>query len=344
MACRHFMQIGNQAMNKTYIKTIFGGIQMNRLIILLITVQMAVLAHAKPADWQVDPAEYEFSMTITCIVQKNGSLQGAEGDYIAAFIDDECRGVTSAILESDQSKHYYYLTVFSDQYQDDTVVIKYYNKEDDEVQECINEIGFTDGENLGTVSLPFICSPEEVDYHISLSEHTIGEGNTEGQFIGKISINERKDEEEITYELPAGETDNDMFGISSDSLIAMTDFNYDEKATYEITIKATTFDGLTVTESKNIQISAEGATAIKGHDASTSFSFYPNPCHDNLVIGSPDNSFDKAFLYNITGKQLREVSLNNQDRNLDVSGFHSGVYIIKFTGEKGSVAKQLIIE
>lgn len=317
---------------------------MKRLIILLITIQMAVLAHAKPADWQVDPADFEFSMTITGIVDKNGSLQGAEGDYIAAFINDECRGVTSAVLESEQSKHFFYLTVFSDQYQNDTVVIKYYNKEDDKVQECVNDIAFTDGENLGTVSLPFTCFLEDVDYHISLSEHTIAEGNTNGQFIGRISIDERNDEEGITYKLPAGESDNDMFGISSDSLYAMDDFNYDEKASYEITIQATTFDGLSVTETKIITIIGEGTTGVTDRDASTSFSFYPNPCHDFLIIGSPDNSFNKASIYNITGKQLTGISLNNQDRKVDVSGFHSGLYIIKFSGEKGSVARQLIIE
>ncbi|QNM86714.1 T9SS type A sorting domain-containing protein [Polaribacter pectinis] len=59
-------------------------------------------------------------------------------------------------------------------------------------------------------------------------------------------------------------------------------------------------------------------------------SLYPNPA-TNFVTISADNTIDKVSVYNILGKAVKTISVNDTSKNIDISDLNSGIYLIKFT-------------
>lgn len=78
-------------------------------------------------------------------------------------------------------------------------------------------------------------------------------------------------------------------------------------------------------------------------DKST-ISVSPNPAH-NFVKVKSDGNIKGISIYDIAGKQLSFIENPGQSSSLDVSGFQSGIYLIRFQLEDGKiVAKKLIIQ
>jgi hypothetical protein len=66
-----------------------------------------------PEGWTVNPADYESNMTITGRLQIEGVYQSDPSDILAAFIGDECVGLTSPVQPLTGSGAYYtFLTVY----------------------------------------------------------------------------------------------------------------------------------------------------------------------------------------------------------------------------------------
>lgn len=52
---------------------------------------------AEPVDWRLDPADFEFSATMTAVLYANGETVEGEDNLIGAFAGGECRGLASPI-------------------------------------------------------------------------------------------------------------------------------------------------------------------------------------------------------------------------------------------------------
>lgn len=66
-----------------------------------------------PIDWAVNPAEYEYSMSVIGRVRISGDYSRDERDLLAAFVDGECRGVTSLIYNDSQDNFQSFLSIYS---------------------------------------------------------------------------------------------------------------------------------------------------------------------------------------------------------------------------------------
>ena len=67
------------------------------------------------------------------------------------------------------------------------------------------------------------------------------------------------------------------------------------------------------------------------------FSIYPNPAQDQLnvrFVELPNNI--NLEVYDIHGKLLENLMINELETQLDVSEYASGLYFIKFTGDSGN--------
>lgn len=58
-------------------------------------------------------------------------------------------------------------------------------------------------------------------------------------------------------------------------------------------------------------------------------SLYPNPTKDFLNI-SADETIKKVTIYNILGKVVKTISVNKTSKNIDVSNFNAGIYLVKY--------------
>lgn len=126
--------------------------------------------------------------------------------------------------------------------------------------------------------------------------------------------------------------------------------------TWSITLTPTTFYGKTVTElqtsnpsgfwmkirSSNGLIETQAfsvptnvtVTSNINSPASNSFTAYPNPVVDNLTISLKDNSFSQLAVYDFKGSIVSRVPVlaDQQQLNINFSGFTKGVYLVVLTG------------
>ncbi|MFK7948124.1 MAG: T9SS type A sorting domain-containing protein [Saprospiraceae bacterium] len=69
---------------------------------------------------------------------------------------------------------------------------------------------------------------------------------------------------------------------------------------------------------------------------------YPNPAHDKLFVES-QTTFQQAIIYNIIGQPIKEVSIQNNQAEINVSDLSKGIYMLQLMMENGeSVTKQII--
>ncbi len=132
------------------------------ILLLVLATQMNYL-WALPDGWSVNSADYQYSLTITATVEVNSETVGNTGNVVAAFVNNECRGVAEASLVQANNTYYFYLTVFSNEYSGDTIRFSYYDKDKDNVTEFAKTVVFTDGDNLGSVSNPYVVTNDQHD-------------------------------------------------------------------------------------------------------------------------------------------------------------------------------------
>ncbi|MEM9051098.1 MAG: T9SS type A sorting domain-containing protein [Bacteroidota bacterium] len=73
------------------------------------------------------------------------------------------------------------------------------------------------------------------------------------------------------------------------------------------------------------------------------FSVYPNPASESLTILLPNESMAQIEVMDLTGRILEEIDVTDQ-RQLDVSGFPEGIYLITVTSELVYLTKKIVVK
>lgn len=68
----------------------------------------------EPPDWNVNPANFSFSMNLSLKLNIEGELSTDQLDQVGAFVDGELRGVGRVQYNAAMDKHLVFLTVYSD--------------------------------------------------------------------------------------------------------------------------------------------------------------------------------------------------------------------------------------
>ncbi|GHT01106.1 hypothetical protein AGMMS49525_01000 [Bacteroidia bacterium] len=88
------------------------GVTSGNLIAKNLPINLTVTG-ALPEGWTVNPANYESTMTVTGRVRITGTFQNDPADILAAFIGDECVGITAPIKPQASSNEYFtFLTIY----------------------------------------------------------------------------------------------------------------------------------------------------------------------------------------------------------------------------------------
>ncbi len=88
--------------------------------------------------------------------------------------------------------------------------------------------------------------------------------------------------------------------------------------------------------------------AINDLDLVSNLLIYPNPADDEVHISfNNDGNINNLRLYDFTGKLLLDENISKDnsfiERNIDVSHYAKGTYLIQINGNKGNLNKKLII-
>ena len=128
--------------------------KITKIILAVFLACIGTTTYAQP-DWSVNPNEYMYSMTITGKLKLNGKFSVNENDFLAAFINDECRGVASVKYQSVLDEYLVFLMIYSNDLTG-TVSFKVYDSQQDSTNFTNETIDFTVNDIVGSVANPFV--------------------------------------------------------------------------------------------------------------------------------------------------------------------------------------------
>ncbi len=88
-----------------------------------LNVNVAV-KQAPPSNWFVDPTSYEYSMNVVGQLSFNGVVSRDEGNILAAFVGDECRGLVNLRHISTFDNYQAFLSIYSNETSGETLEFK----------------------------------------------------------------------------------------------------------------------------------------------------------------------------------------------------------------------------
>jgi hypothetical protein len=103
-----------------------------RAVALLAVVGLGAAASAQPPGWSVNPHDYAYNGSVTAAVFAGGTQVGTEGDVLAAFVGEECRGIAEA-WESPWGTYMFLLMVYGNAPAGDVLAFQYYDSGEDAV-------------------------------------------------------------------------------------------------------------------------------------------------------------------------------------------------------------------
>ena len=114
---------------------------------------------ASISEWVVNPHAYEFNGAITLSIDNR---EDNAGDYIAAFVGDECRGIAEHmdLPFDDVDRGIYILMAYSNIDEEEEITFKYYSRSEEEVVEYAESLEFTINMVVGNGFEPFGLSRE----------------------------------------------------------------------------------------------------------------------------------------------------------------------------------------
>ena len=102
-----------------------------RMILTCLVCVLAMGTQAQTPQWSVNVYDYRYDMTAYVTLVVDDQVLTDLSDYeIAAFCDNECRGVDNieTVTQDGQQKSYGHLRIRSNQEQGETITFKVYNK------------------------------------------------------------------------------------------------------------------------------------------------------------------------------------------------------------------------
>ncbi|CAA9202792.1 T9SS type B sorting domain-containing protein [Flavobacterium collinsii] len=144
-----------------------------------------------PANWSVNPSDYNHSMIITCVLNVNSEESRNTQDVIAAFMGADVRGIASPItyLKS-QDRYVATLIVYSND-QNIPITFKVYDQVNNLVSNSpVEAINFVADGIIGTLENPFVFSdssiPKKIKYNNLLTPN--GDGHNDVLVIENLAL------------------------------------------------------------------------------------------------------------------------------------------------------------
>ncbi len=117
------------------------------------------MATTRSSIWNVNPSEFEHSMTIVGVVEASGENMLKSEDEVAAFVDGEVRGAATSLYIEQLDIHLLFLTVYSNDLTEE-MEFKYYDAAAESIYEIQEQLTFVANGSVGTVGEPEIFTLE----------------------------------------------------------------------------------------------------------------------------------------------------------------------------------------
>lgn len=143
-----------------------------KILILIVWFTFSLATGNAQPNWELNPQDYEFSMTITGKVTTDGYFSVNENDLVAAFVDGKCRGITNLKHEKFMDEYFAYLMVYSNAPME-KITFKIFNSGENLVVSTKDTISFIINQIVGSLDVPYIFSSSLLNSEAKLLSFTI---------------------------------------------------------------------------------------------------------------------------------------------------------------------------
>lgn len=147
---------------------------------------------AQNPGWSIQANKYQYTMTMVAFLNVDGNMLTLEQDKIAAFVDDEVRGVASPALVTGVGRHLVYLTMYANKDRE-TVTFKIYDSARDRIIHIDKTVVFEIDKQYGNAFQAFSLASPPLRNGSSLIDLSFVEAEPVSRNIG---------EDEVTVLLP----------------------------------------------------------------------------------------------------------------------------------------------
>lgn len=211
---------------------------------------------AQAPTWNVNPGDYEYSMTVTAILKIDDVLSNDEADRVAAFINGEVRGFGHpSFYVPAYDAMVVYLQIYSNKITGDEVTFRIYDQSDNEIISALNQLPFTSDVNHGTTGSPYVITTNATPAGLVLTTGELNENLPTGTIVGTFNTPLANAACAYTLVAGTGADDNGSFRIDGDKLLTQSVFDYESKASYSIRVQTENALGGTLQKQFTITIS-----------------------------------------------------------------------------------------
>ncbi|MCU0430762.1 MAG: gliding motility-associated C-terminal domain-containing protein [Cytophagaceae bacterium] len=202
-------------------------------IFLSLTFQSLAQAPA----WSVTSASFDYSMQITCKLNKSCTDLSNTNNKIAAFVNGQCRGVVNSSTIAG-ANHLALLVVYSNVVAGEKVTFQIYDQSSNTVYNTLDTVTFSNGTQLGDPNAPRLMTDNYAPTNISISNQVVLETASIGSTIATISAVDDNLVNSFTFSLPVGVLDNARYSVSGSTLVLNTvlDYEADQDDSIEIRV------------------------------------------------------------------------------------------------------------
>lgn len=120
-------------------------------------------APAKKVNWDVNPGDYQYNMTVTCVVNLNGVEADSTADVLAAFRGEHgapeedltCCGWAQPIYVPQLDRYMFFLMIYSNEESGEDIFFRFYDANDNYKYYVPDVLTFNANENYGSVEVPY---------------------------------------------------------------------------------------------------------------------------------------------------------------------------------------------
>ena len=224
------------------------------LVSYMLLVGFFIQLKAQNPNWSINPASFQYTMSVTGIAIFDCELGTNPDNRVAAFINDSIAGVTQ-INTDVNGVNYAYLTVYSNNTNSETVSFKLYNATTDLVEDVVYTLSFQDNSSVGNAATPYEFKTQYDLESLTLNFDTVYDYTVLGDVVGDfVLIDELGNITSAlyTFEDVVLGPDNQSFSILNSSLVFNDVIDYVNKNSYTINVLAVTSSGCYLTLTKEI--------------------------------------------------------------------------------------------
>lgn len=195
---------------------------MKSLLYLILILLCTARLYAQPGGWSVATVSCQFSMTMVAQIQVNGVPDHLLNNHVAVYHQGQIRGYATPVQISGQA--FYFLSLCSDTYKDDTLYFRAFRGADNKVYESVDTVVFRHHLALGSISSPFpirfTLGDRPLIYSLATVNYTAGTCND----VLDVQATDNQDSEGngLAYSI-AGGADASRFSI--DQVTGMLSWN-----------------------------------------------------------------------------------------------------------------------